>query len=152
MDTFLVRLKPYDPRRGHVLRRYAHRGIRFLVEHGWYRVDREVADHLRTARQVDADPHSLLAFDVCTEDEARQIDTTEQARERATRATDDIPRSTPRAPAASDVAPGGGPLTAPAASAASSGGPPARADEMGGSSATLTDERAGMRRPRRDKE
>jgi len=118
MDTFLVRLKPYDPRRGHVLRRYAHRGIRFLVEHGWYRVDADVADHLRTARQVDADPHSLLAFDVCTEDEARQIDTTEQARERATRATDDIPRSVPRASAPS-------PTTAAADGEPATGMPPA---------------------------
>jgi len=96
MQTYLVRLKPYDPRRGHVLRRYAHCGIRFLVEHGWYRVDADVADHLRTAKQIDGDPHALAAFDVCSDEDARQIDTTEQARERATRATDDIPLTASR--------------------------------------------------------
>ena len=42
MQTLLVRLKPYDPRRGFVLRRYTYRGIKFHEERGWYRVDKDV--------------------------------------------------------------------------------------------------------------
>lgn len=46
-DTLLVRLKPYDPRRGHVLRRFTYAGIKFQEERGWYRVERPVAEYLR---------------------------------------------------------------------------------------------------------
>ena len=46
MQTLLVRLKPYDPRRGFVLRRYTYRGIKFHEERGWYRVDKAVAHEL----------------------------------------------------------------------------------------------------------
>ncbi len=38
METILVRLKPYDHRRGHVLRRYTYAGIKFQVDRGWSRV------------------------------------------------------------------------------------------------------------------
>ena len=34
METLFVRLKPYDPRRGYVLRRYTYRGIKFHEERG----------------------------------------------------------------------------------------------------------------------
>ncbi|MBL9025658.1 MAG: hypothetical protein JNL21_25920, partial [Myxococcales bacterium] len=51
-DTLLVRLKPYDPRRGHVLRRYTYAGIKFQEERGWYRVERPVAEYLRAVREV----------------------------------------------------------------------------------------------------
>jgi hypothetical protein len=74
MDMLLVRLKPYDPRRGHVLRRFTYRGIKFHDERGWYRVDKEIAEYLRGVRQVQGDKHSPLAFDVCTEAEARALD------------------------------------------------------------------------------
>ena len=47
-DTLLVRLKPYDPRRGHVLRRYTYAGIKFHEERGWYRVSKDVAAYLKT--------------------------------------------------------------------------------------------------------
>ena len=50
-DTLLVRLKPYDPRRGHVLRRYTYAGIKFQEERGWYRVERPVAEYLRAVRE-----------------------------------------------------------------------------------------------------
>lgn len=69
-DTLLVRLKPYDPRRGHVLRRYTYAGIKFQEERGWYRVERPVAEYLRAVREVPSDRYAPLAFDVCTEAEA----------------------------------------------------------------------------------
>ena len=91
MQTLLVRLKPYDPRRGCVLRRYTYRGIKFHDERGWYRVEKVVADYLRGIRQVAGDDHSPPAFDVCTGDEAKALDTREKegAVPRAA-ATDDI--------------------------------------------------------------
>jgi len=91
MDTLLVRLKPHDPRRGFVLRRYTYRGIKFHDERGWYRVEKVVADYLRGIRQVAGDDHSPPAFDVCTGDEAKALDTREKegAVPRAA-ATDDI--------------------------------------------------------------
>ena len=70
-DTLLVRLKPYDPRRGHVLRRYTYAGIKFQEERGWYRVERPVAEYLRAVREVPSDRYAPLAFDVCTEAEAK---------------------------------------------------------------------------------
>ena len=86
-DTLLVRLKPYDPRRGFVLRRYTYAGIKFHEERGWYRVDRHVGDYLRAVRQVLGDEHAPLAFDVHTEAEAEAIDAEESqatARKKAT--------------------------------------------------------------------
>lgn len=78
METLLVRLKPHDPRRGCVLRRYTYRGIKFHEERGWYRVEKAVADYLRAIRQVAGDEHSPPAFDVCADDEAKALDAREK--------------------------------------------------------------------------
>ena len=97
MENLLVRLKPHDPRRGYKLRRYTYRGIKFQEERGWYRVDKDVADYLRDVRQVPSDEHAPLAFDVCTADEAKALDSKEKddATARKT-ANDDIKLSEPR--------------------------------------------------------
>jgi hypothetical protein len=97
MQTLLVRLKPHDPRRGFVLRRYTYRGIKFHEERGWYRVDEAVADYLRDVHQVIGDEHSPPAFDVCSDEDAKAID----AREKEgpvprTAAADDIKLSAAR--------------------------------------------------------
>ena len=73
METLLVRLKPYNPRRGHVLRRYTYRGIKFHWERGWYRVAKAIAEYLRSVRQVPGDEHAPPAFDVCTDEEAKKL-------------------------------------------------------------------------------
>ncbi|MBN2527642.1 MAG: hypothetical protein JXX14_18865 [Deltaproteobacteria bacterium] len=93
----LVRLKKHDPRRGHVLRRYTYRGIKFQEERGWYKVEKAVADYLATVHQVSSDEHSPLAFDVCTEKEATALDAKEKE-DGAVRklATDNIKLSVPR--------------------------------------------------------
>jgi len=97
MDTMLVRLKPLDPRRGHVLRRYTYQGIKFHEERGWYRVGKAVADYVRSVHQQPADPHSPLAFDVCTEDEARAMEAKEKDAANARKtAGDDIKLSVAR--------------------------------------------------------
>jgi hypothetical protein len=84
-----VRLKPYDPKIGHVLRSYFYapaddRGRpapgaqRFEEKRGWYRVTAEVAKYLSTVHQVETNPRSPLAFDVCTYEQAQQIDEAER--------------------------------------------------------------------------
>jgi len=91
METMLVRLKPHDPRRGHVLRRFTYRGIKFHEERGWYRVEKKVAEYLRTVRQTASDEHSPSAFDVCTAEEAQELDSKEQdAKVTRKTAADDI--------------------------------------------------------------
>jgi len=35
METLLVRLKPFEPRRGFVLKRFTFAGIKFHDERGW---------------------------------------------------------------------------------------------------------------------
>ena len=76
--TLLVRLKAYDPRHGFVLRRFTYRGIKFQQERGWYRVSEEVAKYLRTVRQNAEDPKSPAAFDVLSDEEAKQLELAEQ--------------------------------------------------------------------------
>jgi hypothetical protein len=85
----LVRLKPFDPKKGHVIERYTAFSIRFEERRGWYKVTDEVAAYLGTVHQVPGDEDSQLAFDVCTEDEATAIEAAEKkkAEERA-RATE----------------------------------------------------------------
>jgi len=85
MDTMLVRLKPYDPRRGFVLRRFTYAGIKFHEERGWYRVDKAVADYLRTVHEAPESDFTPLAFDVCTEDDAKAIDAREESESRVRR-------------------------------------------------------------------
>lgn len=69
-DTFFIRLKPYNPKRGYKLKTYSVFGLRFKVDAGWYRIDdANVAAYLKTVHNNNNDPESPLAFDVCTEDE-----------------------------------------------------------------------------------
>ncbi|WP_426749917.1 hypothetical protein [Myxococcus sp. Y35] len=97
-NTFLVRLKAYDARRGHVLRRYTYAGIKFQEERGWYRVEKPVADYLRTVRQLPSDAYSPLAFDVCTEAEAKALDAAEADEAKVKRsASDELKLSAARA-------------------------------------------------------
>jgi hypothetical protein len=81
----LIRIKPYDPKKGNVIRRYTAFGVRFEEARGWYKVSDEVAAYLGTVHQRPGDDDSPLAFDVCTEDEAQRLETSEKkkAEERA---------------------------------------------------------------------
>lgn len=100
METLLVRLKPYDPRRGHVLRRFTYAGVKIHEERGWYRVSKEVAEYLRAVHQIPGEAYTPLAFDVCTDEEAKALDAREDADTRVRRnATDDV-RLTPARPEA----------------------------------------------------
>lgn len=86
----LVRLKPYDPKRGHVLRRYTAFGVRFDESRGWYRVSDEVAEYLGKVRQQPGLDYTPIAFDVCTEEEALALETREK-REQEERAIASAP-------------------------------------------------------------
>ncbi len=81
----LVRLKPYDPKKNHVIRRYTAFAIRFEEARGWYKVADEVAAYLATIHQRPSDDESPLAFDVCSEEEAQRVEAAEKkkAEERA---------------------------------------------------------------------
>jgi hypothetical protein len=80
MATKLARLKPHDPRRRHLLRSYMHgpSGKRFEEKRGWYRVTDELARSLARVHQVETDPESPKAFDICTLEEAKAIDKKER--------------------------------------------------------------------------
>jgi hypothetical protein len=95
MDTMLVRLKPFDPRRGHVLRRFTYAGVKIHEERGWHRVSNQVADYLRGVRQVNGDEYSPLAFDVCTDEEAKALDAREEVETKVRRSATDEVRLTP---------------------------------------------------------
>lgn len=94
----LVRLKPYDPKKGHVIQRYTAFSIRFEERRGWYKVADEVAAYLATVHQVPGDEDSPLAFDVCSEEEAQRIEVTEKkkAEERARAAEPHVTEVAPR--------------------------------------------------------
>ena len=102
----LIRLKPFDPKKGHIIRRYTVSGTTFEERKGWYRVSDHTAAYLGTVHQIADDEDSPMAFDVCSQDEAKRIDAAEKkkAEERA-RATE------PNVATARDVTALGGDLT-----------------------------------------
>ena len=81
----LVRLKPLEAKKGHVIRRFTAFSTTFEEAKGWYRVSDEIASYLAKVHQVPNDEDSPLAFDVCTEEEARRLEQAEKkkAEERA---------------------------------------------------------------------
>lgn len=81
----LIRLRPLDAKKGHVIRRYTAFSMTFEEAKGWYRVSDEVAAYLQTVHQVPNDEDTPLAFDVCTEAEAKALELAEKkkAEERA---------------------------------------------------------------------
>jgi len=81
-DTLLVRLKPYNPRRKHVLRTFTYKGQRFQEARGWHKVPSWLGEELREIPQIESDPASPFAFDVCTLAEAERMDDDEDKRRR----------------------------------------------------------------------
>ena len=78
-NKMYVRLKPFNKKRGHVLRRYSYRGVRFY-EGRWYKVPEKLAQELGEVRQRHGDIDSPYAFDVATQEQARKIEDEEQRR------------------------------------------------------------------------
>ena len=91
MDMMLVRLKPHEPKRGYVLKRFAYRGITFHSERGWYRVEKDIAEYLRGVHEEPTDPTSPLAFEVYTEREAKDLEEKEEVEAREKKRTVEAP-------------------------------------------------------------
>lgn len=89
--AMLARLKPYNKRRGHVVRILNYRGIKFEAVKGWYRVDDATAAVISSIHQDQNDMDSPLAFDVMTEDDARNLEKAEAKKiEEKAKASDPI--------------------------------------------------------------
>jgi hypothetical protein len=71
-EPIVARLKPYNPKRGCVLRTYTVMGVTFR-EGSWYEPPAEVIPIIRNENQIPGDPDTPLAFDVCLKSEARDL-------------------------------------------------------------------------------
>lgn len=96
MSDVLVRLKPYNKKRGCVIKRIMIRGVRFDESKGWYRVSRAFADHLETIHQDYYDEDSPLAFDIMSQDDAIKLEEKEKKASEA-KAEASAPRAAPAA-------------------------------------------------------
>lgn len=72
-----VRLKPYKPAVGNILRRYSYKGHIYL-EGQWTIVDEELAQELATIYQRHRDPSSPLAFNIGDKHQATAIEKREK--------------------------------------------------------------------------
>ena len=90
-QVMLARLKPYNKRRGHVLRIVNYRGIKFEGTKGWYRVDDQTAAYLASVHQDPYDEDSPQAFDVMPQEQARALENAENKKaEEKAKAADPI--------------------------------------------------------------
>lgn len=105
----LVRLKPFNPRRGYFMRSYTLQGIRIREEDGWHEVDDDLAEKFAQIHATPDNPDSPLGFDVMDQSDALKYEA-EQKRLAQQKATADEPikvrRVRPvddRSPAAADT-------------------------------------------------
>lgn len=95
---FLVRIKPFNPKKGYKIQRYMAFGIKFEEARGWYKIgeyivryseeneeeqDFNFVQYLKSVRNNNEDPDSPLAFDVCTPEEAQALQAAEKAAKEA---------------------------------------------------------------------
>lgn len=112
--TMLARVKPYNKRRGHLVRILNFKGIKFDATKGWYRVDDATAAAISSIHQDQNDIESPLVFDVMTEGDARNLEKAEAkkveerakatdpidaALDKATTTTEALPKAEPEKPA-----------------------------------------------------
>ncbi|OHD18504.1 MAG: hypothetical protein A2Y38_13880 [Spirochaetes bacterium GWB1_59_5] len=76
--AMLVRLKPYDAKRGILCRRYTVFGHRFDESRGWYKVPDEWAKYVKDLHQDQNDPDSPMLFDVVDEAGAKAMEEAER--------------------------------------------------------------------------
>jgi len=72
-SVWYVRLKPFDKKKGCLLRNWSGSVGRFMSGQWVEIINPDVIDVLRETRQNWMDPSSTLAFDICTYDEAAAI-------------------------------------------------------------------------------
>jgi hypothetical protein len=105
-DPIFVRIKPRNVRKRPNPQRYTIFGLRFEEERGWYEIARtaeavvsgeyqavDVAKFLSEVREGE-DPNAPLMFDVCSEKEAKEIQTREH-RQKAESAAAELETDTP---------------------------------------------------------
>lgn len=88
----LARLKPRNPKRGHMIVNLVFEGRRFRADEGWYKVSDETARALAQIRQERMDPGSPFAFDICTKEEALALEREERRAARRRRTVEDAIR------------------------------------------------------------
>jgi hypothetical protein len=104
--TMLARLKPYNKKRGHLLRILNYRGIKFEATKGWYKVDDATAAFIASVHQDQNDNESPLAFDVMSQDDARNMETAEaKQKEEKAKASDPIDAALDRTAVVPDESP-----------------------------------------------
>lgn len=92
-QVMLVRIKPYNPKKGHLRRVHIdnENNMRFREGAGWYEVPERIARKLRTELQNPYDPDSPEVFDVCTRAAALEIEQFEAIRRQQAAATAEEP-------------------------------------------------------------
>ncbi len=92
-QVMLVRIKPYNPKKGHLRRVHIdnENNMRFREGAGWYEVPERIARKLRTELQKPYDPDSPEVFDVCTRAAALEIEQFEAIRRQQAAATAEEP-------------------------------------------------------------
>jgi hypothetical protein len=73
----LVRVKPYAPKKGHLVRRIVYRSRLFRADRGWYEVDDAFAKELATLKQPDSSQYHGVnqpVFDVTDLSGAEELD------------------------------------------------------------------------------
>lgn len=92
MAVKYVRLKPYNPRGGHKVKRIDWRDpvsgqwLTFAKAGVWHKIDAAIADRMALVHQDQYDESTPLVFDVETETGARALDAAAQAEREARRA------------------------------------------------------------------
>lgn len=90
-DPLFARVKPYNPKRGHVVRRIVVLGTLWEGGSGvppdtiptWTKVNAAQAVALKACLQIDNDPYSQRVFDIVTAEQRKQIDAREERYRRA---------------------------------------------------------------------
>lgn len=72
-----IRIRPFNRARGQLVHRYVYGGVRFEATHGWYEVDDEIADYLKTVLTHPQNPDSKPVFDVADKEGAMDIERAE---------------------------------------------------------------------------
>jgi hypothetical protein len=101
--TMYVRLKPYDQKRGYLVRRYMVAGHEFMTDNEtdrpiWNKVAARAAAFLKTLKQNPSDSESKDLFDVVTSEEYEAIREREQAQVFAQLGLGEGPVRAPAAP------------------------------------------------------
>lgn len=86
----LVRLKPFNPRRGFTLRSYTLKGVKIDESSGWFEVPDELAAEFAEVHSDPSNPDTPYAFDVMTPDDAVRLEA-EQRKLAAQKATAEAP-------------------------------------------------------------